>query len=231
MTFLKNKPFHFLLAFIFICMATKTISASPTETPKLLSKENNKVILGDTDSLFLEKKEGDKWRLIECKSSSYCKEARMSYILDNEMDYYIKELQPHIENYCQQEKEDALCAIPILSRGLAQRKIDRDEALAWTVNQLSYESIFFAPVMMPVVLVTAMIGAGTFAGAAIVDAFIGNEIGSIGREIGTAAMEEYMDFVLGQKHIDIKNRLRKIVKANVRRETRTRASFINRKAD
>ena len=53
---IKNKPFHFLFVFVFVCMATKPIVASPMESSKPLSEEGKEVILGDKASVYFENK-------------------------------------------------------------------------------------------------------------------------------------------------------------------------------
>ena len=76
MTFfkIKNKPFHFLFVFIFACMTTKPIFASPMESSSSLSKEE--FILGDENSLHLKRRDG-LWHLMNCEGSSLCEEVDM----------------------------------------------------------------------------------------------------------------------------------------------------------
>ena len=51
MTFLKNKPFHFMLALIFTCATTKAIHADSIGVLKTPSQENSEVVvLGDLES-------------------------------------------------------------------------------------------------------------------------------------------------------------------------------------
>ena len=95
MTFfkIKNKPFHFLFVFIFVCMTTKPVLASSVESFKPLSKEGKAVVLGDKDSLYLEKKKGI-WRLIEC--TSFCKEVTKDDM--EKITHLLKDLKnPHRE--------------------------------------------------------------------------------------------------------------------------------------
>ena len=74
MNLLKNKPFHLMLALIFICTTTKTIHADSIKTP---SQENSEFgILGNKDSFYFEKKEGA-WYLMSCEGSSLCREVEM----------------------------------------------------------------------------------------------------------------------------------------------------------
>ena len=95
MTFLKNKPFLFMLMFIFTCTSTKAIYAgwwssllsTPPSSPSF-QKSSEVVILGNEDSMFLKKKEG-KWRVMESEGSSYYQKveiedvARIVYLLMN----------------------------------------------------------------------------------------------------------------------------------------------------
>ena len=132
MTFLKNKPFHFMLALIFTCATTKTIHADSIKTP---FQENSKVVvLGDKDSLYLERKEGV-WHLMSCEGSSLCGEVDMNDVeVDKIASYLIdSDLESHIKDYCTPEKKDYLCELFESSLELAQRKTDRNWALAGAV--------------------------------------------------------------------------------------------------
>ena len=127
MTFfkIKNKPFYFLFVFIFACMATKPIVASPMKSSKPLSKEGKEVILGDKDSVYLERKK-DVWRLMKCEDSSFCWEVEGMDDMDK-IAHHLENLRTPIEDYCQQGKEDGLCGFFALSLEWAQRKIDQKE--------------------------------------------------------------------------------------------------------
>ena len=130
MTFLKNKPFHFMLALIFTCATTKAIHADSIGVLKTPSQENSEVVvLGDKDFLYLERKEGV-WHLMSCEGSSLCGEVDMNDIeVDKIASYLIdSDLESHIKDYCTPEKEDYLCELFASSLELAQRKTDRNWA-------------------------------------------------------------------------------------------------------
>ena len=132
MTFLKNKPFHFMLALIFTCATTKAIHADSIGVLKTPSQENSEVVvLGDKDFLYLERKEGV-WHLMSCEGSSLCGEVDMNDIeVDKIASYLIdSDLESHIKDYCTPEKEDYLCELFASSLELAQRKTDRNWAVA-----------------------------------------------------------------------------------------------------
>ena len=75
MTFLKNKPFHFMLALIFTCATTKAIHADSIGVLKTPSQENSEVVvLGDKDFFYLERKEGV-WHLMKRKTDRNWAEA------------------------------------------------------------------------------------------------------------------------------------------------------------
>ena len=118
---IKNKPFHFLFVFIFACMTTKPIFASPMESSSSLSKEE--FILGDENSLYLEKKEG-LWHLMICEGSSLCREVETNDV--DKIAHHLEDLRPHLDDYCSQGKEDYLCKLFALSLELTQRKRDRN---------------------------------------------------------------------------------------------------------
>ena len=133
MTFLKNKPFHFMLALIFTCATTKAIHADSIGVLKTPSQENSEVVvLGDKDFWYLERKEGV-WHLMSCEGSSLCGEVDMNDIVVDKIASYLidSDLESHIKDYCTPEKEDYLCELFASSLELAQRKTDRNWAVAW----------------------------------------------------------------------------------------------------
>ena len=130
MNLLKNKPFHLMLALIFICTTTKTIHADSIKTP---SQENSEFgILGNKDSLYLEKRE-EVWHLMSCEGSSLCREVGMNDVNVDKIASHLKDLRPHLDDYCTQDKEDYLCELFALSLDLAQRKRERNIDVAWAV--------------------------------------------------------------------------------------------------
>ena len=105
-------------------MTTKPVFASPMESSSSLSKEE--FILGDKDSLYLEKREGV-WRLMNCEGSSLCREVKMDDV--DKIAHQLKDLKNPIEDYCQQEREDDLCELLALSLELTQKITVRDGIL------------------------------------------------------------------------------------------------------
>ena len=137
MTFFKitNKPFHFLFVFIFICTATKPIFASPTESSKPISTERDELVLGDKDSLYLEKRK-EVWHLMECTGEGFCREVTIDDMnsTDN-ITNHLKDLQEPIKDYClHEEREDILCELHDLSLELDQRKSDKNRLLTEIIS-------------------------------------------------------------------------------------------------
>ena len=145
-----------MLALIFTCATTKAIHADSIGVLKTPSQENSEVVvLGDKDFLYLERKEGV-WHLMSCEGSSLCGEVDMNDIeVDKIASYLIdSDLESHIKDYCTPEKEDYLCELFASSLELAQRKTDRNWAVAGAVAGA-----------VAVAVAVAVAGAGAWAGA------------------------------------------------------------------
>ena len=126
MNFLKNKPFHFILTFIFACIATKTIHASEAEFAQRFSQDESSIILGNNDSLFLEKRNGV-WYLMKCDSPDECQKGKTTI---RNIASRLGDLEKPLANYCQQGvyQDDNLCVGFQAGHDLLQRikKGDRD---------------------------------------------------------------------------------------------------------
>ena len=159
MTFfkIKNRPFHFLFVFIFIWTATKPILASPMESPTPFSSSRDNVILGDKDkdSLYLEKKEG-LWHLMKCEDPFLCSEVKVDDV--DEIAHHLKDFESrHIQDYCQQEKEDYLCDLFALSQKLTESKETRNQQAIGVVAMAVME-VVLGFVMVVVYGVAVLIG-------------------------------------------------------------------------
>ena len=124
---IKNKPFHFLFVFIFACMTTKPVFASLMESSSSLSKEE--IILGDENSLYLEKKEW-LWNLMICEDLSLCREVKRDDV--DKIAHQLEDLKNSIANYCHQtEKEDYLCNLFAISLELTQKTDSNVDTRLW----------------------------------------------------------------------------------------------------